>query len=229
MISPQAEDITFNPAEVFVGTVPAGNRSRVSLTMNTMDVPAGVRNVSFTASYFNGDNSHISSEKRTDVTVVEQTSLIFTAIEVTNSGNAYTVTGDINNFGTTDAKNVLITIEKSADIQPMQPYANYFVGTLEADDFSSFELSARVLSDQITSIPILIEFRDTDNVYSAINFEFEIDNYIISKPTDQSTPVWIWGVTGLITLAVAGIIFYSWRKRKGHIEEEEQIKLLPEE
>ncbi len=220
MIIPKARDITFNPAEVFVGTVPAGNRSRVSLTMNTMNVPAGMRNVSFSASYFNGDNSHISSEKETAVTVVEQTSLIFTNIEVTNFGNTYTVTGDINNFGTTDAKNVLITVVQSDDIQPMQPYANYFVGTLEADDFSSFELSARVLSDQINSIPITIEFRDTDNVYSSITSKLDIDNNIVSKETDTQTPLWVLAVTGLAALLVAGIIFYSWRKRKNPDESE---------
>ncbi len=225
ILIPEAEDITFNPAEVFVGNVPAGNSSRVSLTMNTMEVPAGMRNVSFTASYFNGDNSHISAEKEAPVTVVEQTSLIFTNIEVTGFGNTYTVTGDINNFGTTDAKNVLITVEGSDEIQPMQPYANYFVGTLEADDFSSFELSARVLSDQITTIPIIIEFRDTDNVYSSITGKLDIDNKIVTKETDTKTPTWIWAVTGLATLMVAGFIFYSWRRRKNPDENE----LYPEE
>ncbi|WP_440952898.1 COG1361 S-layer family protein [Methanococcoides sp. FTZ1] len=222
MIRPEGENVSFNPAEVFVGNIPAGNKSTVEITLNTMASPAGMKNLSFTASFFNGDNYHTSENTDLEINVVDQPSLIFTSIEVTKTGNSYSIIGDINNFGTTDAKNVLVSVAGSEDIKPVQPYANYFVGTLEADDFSSFELSARILSPDVEQIPILIEFRDTDNVYSSVTGYIDLESASAAPGNDQDTPIWMWGLIGVITIAIGGVIAYTWKKRKAaELEEAE--------
>jgi hypothetical protein len=224
MIKPEGDNVSFNPAEVFVGNIPAGNKSTVEITLNTMASPGGMKNISFTASFFNGDNYHTSGNKDLEINVVNQPSLIFTSIEVTQIGNTYSIIGDINNFGTTDAKNVLVSVAGSEDIKPVQPYANYFVGTLEADDFSSFELSARVLSPEVKQIPILIEFRDTDNVYSSVTGHIDLESASAAPGDQQETPTWMWGIIGVITIAIAGVIIYTWKKRKAEeLEEAEDL------
>ena len=214
IIKPEGENVSFNPAEVFVGNIPAGDKSTVEITLNTMASPGGMKNISFIASFFNGDNFHTSGNENLEINVVDQPSLIFTSLEVTQIGNTYSIIGDINNFGTTDAKNVLVSVDGSEDIKPVQPYANYFVGTLEADDFSSFELSARVLSSEVNQIPILIEFRDTDNVYSSVTGYIDLESASTAPGEKNDTPVWMWGIIGLSTIAIAGVIAYSWKKRK---------------
>ncbi|NYT18917.1 MAG: hypothetical protein GKC08_01295 [Methanosarcinales archaeon] len=214
IIKAEGEDVSFNPAEIFVGTIPANDKTTVDITLNTMESSSGTKNISFTASFFNGDNYHVSGNEDTAINVVSQPSLIFTSLEVTKSGNRYSLVGDINNFGTTDAKNVLVSVAGSEDIKPIQPYANYFVGTLEADDFSSFELSARVLSPEVKEIPILIEFRDTDNVYSSVTGYIDLESASAPEGGEQETPIWMWGVIGVITIAIAGVIVYTWKKRE---------------
>ncbi len=224
IIKPEGENVSFNPAEIFVGTIPASDKTTVEITLNTMASSSGTKNISFTASFFNGDNYHVSEKEETEINVVGQPSLIFTSIEVTKIGNRYSFIGDINNFGTTDAKNVLVSVTESEDITPMQPYANYFVGTLEADDFSSFELSARVLSSDIKEIPILIEFRDTDNVYSSVTGYIDLESTSVPEGGDKETPIWMWGIIAIITIAIAGVIVYSWKNRKtAEVEEPEDL------
>ncbi|WP_233084495.1 COG1361 S-layer family protein [Methanococcoides orientis] len=220
IIKAEGENVYFNPAEIFVGTIPASDKTTVDITLNTMASSSGTKNISFTASFFNGDNYHISGNEDTEINVVSQPSLIFTGIEVTKSGNRYSLIGDINNFGTTDAKNVLVSIAESENITPMQPYANYFVGTLEADDFSSFELSARILTPDVKEIPILIEFRDTDNVYSSVTGYIDLESASAPEGGEQETPIWMWGVIGIITIAIAGVIVYTWKKRETAEQEE---------
>ena len=211
---PVGDGVVFTPSEVFVGTIMAGNRSTATFTLDTMGSSSGVKDVSFSASYFNGDNLHSSAEVSTTINVVEQSSLLLTAIEIEDIGTKYSITGDINNVGTTDAKNVMVSVVESDDVEPIQPYANYFIGTLEADDFSSFELSARVSGD-ITSIPVLIEFRNTDNAYTSITETIDLgSNSIIgSGSSDGMSPIVI-GAIVISAIAIIGIIGYSWKKRK---------------
>ena len=211
---PVGDGVVFTPSEVFVGTITAGNRSTATFTLDTMGSSSGVKDVSFSASYFNGDNLHSSAELSTTINVVEQSSLLLTAIEIEDIGTKYSITGDINNVGTTDAKNVMVSVVESDDVEPIQPYANYFIGTLEADDFSSFELSARVSGD-ITSIPVLIEFRNTDNAYTSITERVDLgSNSIIGSGSSEGMSPIVMGAIVISAIAIIGIIGYSWKKRK---------------
>ncbi len=215
IVIPVGDDVVFTPPEVFVGTIQAGNRSTATFTLNTMASSPGIKDVSFSASYFNGDNLHQSAGVNTTINVVEQSSLLLTAIEIKDVGTKYTITGDINNVGITDAKNVMLSIVESDDVEPVQPYANYFIGTLEADDFSSFELSARLSSGDITSVPVLIEFRNTDNAYTSITESIDLDkNSIIGSGSgDGMSPIVIGAIviSGIVIIVIIG---YSWKKRK---------------
>ena len=225
IVTPHAEGMTFNPSDYFIGSIPEGNKSTATFTFNTMSDKEGDINVSFTASYFNGDNLHNSDTASKEVRIIKQSPLVFTGIEIESSGNRYTLSGDLNNFGITDAKNVLVSIEDIEDIKPLQPYASYFIGTLEADDFSSFELSARVTSENVTSIPILIEFRDLDNAYTAITQEISLDTasgVSYSSSDDEGSSLGLWLGAGLIVIVIVAVMGYSWKKRKDEENEEEQ-------
>jgi hypothetical protein len=215
IVVPDGNDVTFTPSEVFVGTITAGNKSTATFTLNTLGSEEGTKDISFSASYFNGDNLHQSNDADITINVIRQSPLILTGIEVVHTGNSYTITGDLNNVGTTDAKNVVISVVGSDGIEPVQPYANYFVGTLEADDFSSFELSARITSGDIKSIPVLIEFRNTDNAYSSLTESISLEDSgsaVGGSEGGISSTVLI--VIGLASIVIIGIIGYSWKKRK---------------
>lgn len=224
IVTPHAKGMTFSPSDYFIGGIPEGNKSTASFTFNTMSSEEGYTDVSFTASYFNGDNLHNSETASKEVRIIKQSPLVFTGIEVENTANKYTLSGDLNNFGITDAKNVMVSIDDAEDIEPLQPYANYFIGTLEADDFSSFELSARVTSRNVTSIPIIIEFRDPDNAYTTITQEISLDTSSrvpYSSSDDEGSSPGLWIGAGIIIIAIVAVIGYSWKKRQDEEEDED--------
>lgn len=232
IVTPYAEDMTFSPSDYFLGSVPEGNKSTATFTLNTMYCEEGYSNVSFTATYFNGDNLHSTETETKDVRIIKQSPLIFTGIEIENVGGRYTISGDLNNFGITDAKNVMVSIDDIEGIEPVQPYANYFIGTLEADDFSSFDLSARVTSKNVTAIPVLIEFRDPDNAYTTITQEIDLGSGNTYSSDDESgSSLGTWLIAGVIAIGVLALIGYSWKKRRDEEEngDMEDGELIPEE
>jgi hypothetical protein len=221
IVTPHADGMAFSPSDFFVGSIPEGNKSTATFTLNTMNCDEGYKDVSFTATYFNGDNLHSSDTVSREVRIIKQSPLVFTGIEIEKTGNKYTISGDLNNFGTTDAKNVLVSIDGMEGVEAVQPYANYFIGTLEADDFSSFELSARVTASNVTAIPILIEFRDPDNAYTSISQEISQEaGSSYSDSNDEGISAGTWIVAGLIAIAIVAVIGYSWKKRRDEEKEE---------
>jgi hypothetical protein len=147
--------------------------------------------------------------------VVDQSALILSALEVENAGNVYSITGDINNFGTTDAKNVMISVMATDNVTPVQPYEKYFAGTLESDDFSSFELSASTQGSNVDEIPLLIEFRNTNNAYAYINENISVQKGVVPiSSNNEGIPFMVIGLVAVVCFAVIGIIAYSWKKNK---------------
>ncbi len=223
IVTPHAEGMTFSPSDYFVGSIREGNKSTATFTLNTMSSEEGYSEVSFSASYFNGDNLHSSDTASKDVRIIKQSPLVFTGIEIEKASNKYTISGDLNNFGITDAKNVMVSIDDIDGVEPVQPYANYFIGTLEADDFSSFDLSARVTSGNISAIPVLIEFRDPDNAYTAISQEISMESgNSYSNSEDEGSSLGTWLIAGLIAIGIVAVIGYSWKKRRDEEKEAER-------
>jgi uncharacterized membrane protein len=214
ILSPSCEDAFISPSNIFVGIVQAGNSSTVEFTVNTVNSNSGTKKIKCIASYFNGDNLHKSETISTDVNVISKPTLTLTNVETKNSGNGYTITGEINNIGTTDMKNVAISVLDSKGVNSTQPYPSYFVGSLEKDDFSSFELSALV-SPGTSEIPLLIEFRGTDNAFTSFTKSVALNSVELPAQTDNKETSPLVYVIGLVLcIAVFGIIGYSWKKQK---------------
>ncbi|MCQ6961951.1 COG1361 S-layer family protein [Methanolobus chelungpuianus] len=219
IVTPEVEGMVFTPSEYFIGAIPAGNKSTATFTLNTMYSSPEKRDVSFVVSYFNGDNMRQTSKLTRQVEVIGQHSLIFTSLEVSRAGNRYTIAGDLNNFGTTDAKNVMISVAESDKVVPVQPYGRYYIGTLETDDFSSFELSAQTMSGSVSSIPVIIEFRDPNNAYMAIRENISVSTNSIASASatseeENDNSFMLWAVAGILAIGIAALIYNSWKKRR---------------
>jgi hypothetical protein len=214
ILSPSCEDVFISPSNIFVGTVSAGNSSAVEFTVNTVNSNSGNKNIKCIASYFNGDNLHTSETTSTAINVISKPTMTLTNIEIKNLGNKYTITGEINNIGTTDMKNVIISVLDSKGVNSTQPYPSYFIGGLEKDDFSSFELSALV-TPEASEIPLLLEFRGTDNAYTSITKSIALNSVELPTQTDKAASSPLLLVIGIVLcIVVFGIIGYSWKKQK---------------
>lgn len=214
IVTPVCDDLIFTPSEIFVGDISPGNKSTMTFTFNTIGIGNGTKNISFSATYFNGDNLHKAQDNGTTVNIVDKSALLLTDIKTERLGSKYTVTGEINNIGTTDMKNVKLSVLESGGIEPLQPYANCFVGTLEADDISSFELSALINSSNTVKIPVLIEFRSNDNTYTSVTESIDLNNSVLPDLSNEEgmSRVEI-AAAGFACFAIIGIIGYSWKKR----------------
>jgi hypothetical protein len=129
--------------------------------------PDRASDLTFHITYHNGNNDHVIDEvlplnigedKLAAVPVVNN-------IVLTSSGSSYKLTGDVNNAGITDAKSMVLTVLSPA--RPVEPYADYAIGSLASDDFSSFTLT--FMSTDLSDVPLQIRWKDADgNSFSAV-------------------------------------------------------------
>ncbi len=153
------------------------------------------------------DNNQI--EKNLTIDVIGKADLVLSGIDVESSFNEVKITGDIDNIGTGMAKSVLISIEKTKDIIPKRPYENYFVGTLNPDDYGSFELHC-IINGTVNEIPVVITYRDENNnlitIYKTININREL---ISSKNVNKGGVNYI--IIGIGVLFLVGVCYIVYR------------------
>ncbi|MCW3135481.1 MAG: hypothetical protein N2V77_00850 [Canidatus Methanoxibalbensis ujae] len=199
------------PSEMFIGTLAPDDRKTLSL--NFTPLTEGAHTLLLTLSFKNGMNTHTSTlsvhlnvssqNKRPDI--------IISGIEYESDHNTLRITGDISNAGLSAARGVVVRVGDGEGFEAVYPYPSYFVGSLNPDDFSSFELNVRVFKNK-TTIPIEIEFKDEDgNTFRRTEY-VRINGSETQKPSAETSP--ILSVVLLIAVFVVVIsIIYSWRKR----------------
>jgi len=79
-----------------------------------------------------------------------------TTTEVSGSSDV-TVQGDVSNIGGTDVESVLLSVNDTETVSPASPNREYFVGSVEASKFGTFELTAAA-EPEAESIPIDITY-----------------------------------------------------------------------
>jgi hypothetical protein len=133
-----------------VGDVDA--RSSETVGMNVTGVERE-RTVELTATY------ELDGERRTETTTVEYTprsNVRLTGTSVEGAGTV-TVTGSASNVGVEDAEGVVVEVADTPNVEPAPPQADYFVGTVPASDFGTFELNARITGN-VAEIPVVVSY-----------------------------------------------------------------------
>ena len=156
IITPTGQGIDVSPSQKYVSIL--NGQSSVEIPFSV--TPDQDSNLTFHISYQNGDNDHtayvilpitLGENKKAALPVVNN-------VELASSGTSYTLTGDVNNAGLTDAKSMIVTI--GAPAKAVEPYAQYAIGSLAADDFSSFEIT--FTATDLSSVPLVITWKDND-------------------------------------------------------------------
>ncbi|MDK2790705.1 MAG: hypothetical protein PWP15_1212 [Methanothermococcus sp.] len=155
--------------------------------------------------------------KNISINVIGKIDLVLTGVNVEGITEK-TITGDLSNIGTSKAKSVLISVKKTNDVMPLRPYENYFIGTLNPDDYGSFELHAGV--NGTDSIPIIIEYRDENNNLIKIEKNISIKNVNINFDQSQRNNSSYMPLI-IAVLFVIGVLFLLYR---GFFKKKEDIK-----
>ncbi|MBN1432040.1 MAG: hypothetical protein JW931_04640 [Methanomicrobiaceae archaeon] len=163
------EGIESSQTSLFVGALESNEY--VDLTFEI--TPSKETSLVFNAEWNNGMNSH-TSEVSVPVVFGEDTTgaeMIINNVGVSGG----TITGDVSNAGLEDAYSVIVTVGSPAEAA--EPYKQYVLGSLEPDDFSSFEVTYS-LQGGSSSFPLIISWKDENgNSYSS--------EYIVSSSSGQ--------------------------------------------
>ncbi|QLH84220.1 hypothetical protein [Halosimplex pelagicum] len=80
-----------------------------------------------------------------------------TGLEVVPDGGRLRISGSASNLGTTDAQSVLVSVVDTEEVTPTSPNREYFVGTVPASDFVSFDVYASTRGN-VSSVPVRVEY-----------------------------------------------------------------------
>jgi len=206
----EGEGLDITPASYFIGNLQADASTMVSFNIT----PHNAGNLTTTVSYQNGVNLH-SKEITTPIALdddLKRASLIASNLVLTSEGSTYHLTGDVANAGLEVANAVTATTGGGA--VPVDPFRSYVVGSLNPDDFASFEVSFRARN--ASSVLLLLQFKDRDGRIFSENTEVPLTQ--ASGPAQGATALPSGPILLLLVLALAlvvgGIIIYSWKRKR---------------
>lgn len=170
------DGISSTQTSYFVGALEPNEYEDLTFTVS----PSQETDLNITADWKNGMNQHSSAITIPVVFGEDKTGADLIINNVDVSGG--TVTGDVSNAGLEEAYSVIVTVGSPAE--PAEPYKQYVLGSLEPDDFSSFEVTYS-LQGSDSSFPVIISWKDEDgNDYSS---EYEVSGSSYSSDSSGNT------------------------------------------
>ncbi len=208
MVTPQGSGFTVTPSAVFIGGLAPNAQATASFNLT----PSENATIGFEVVYYNGPNRHTAtqplsvgygqSKLRAD--------LILSNFVVELTTDVYRLTGDVNNAGLTEARSVVIA--PGAGVTPADPYPRYVIGSLQPDDFASFELEFR--AENRTTVPLVISYKDADGnpFEQRTEASLTLNQTGSSAGTGGSLPLgWI-ALAIVLAAGVGYLIYRSWRR-----------------
>jgi hypothetical protein len=208
MVTPQGTGFTVSPSAVFIGALPPNAQATASFNLT----PAENASIGFEVVYYNGPNRHATAlplqveygESKT------RADLVLSNIVVEMTTGVYKLTGDVNNAGLTEARSVVI--EPGEGVIPADPYPRYVIGSLQPDDFASFELDFR--AENRTTVPLVISYKDAagNPFEQQTEVSLALNSTAGSAAPGGSLPLgWI-ALAIVLAAGVGYLIYRSWRR-----------------
>ncbi len=207
-ITPQTGIADVVPTNIFIGSLESGESKDAEFSVT----PTGEGEITFNVEYRNGQNRHtvpltIPVVPGTAKRVAEP---IVSNVAVTSIAGGYRITGDVSNAGLETARSVVMTTRDPAE--PIDPFRVYVVGALDADDFSSFEVT--FAAQDAGKVPLVTRYRDDDgNLYEEITYVTIRSGPMPVAEHDGGMSPLVAGIIGLSVAIVAGALLYSRKKR----------------
>jgi hypothetical protein len=180
LVIPTGTGVDVSPSQDFVSSLNGGSSIDIPFSIT----PHQQSDLTFHISYQNGDNEHtqdvvlplnLGEDKTAAVPVVNN-------VAVTSLGASYKLSGDVNNAGVTDAKAMVLTVGEPA--KAVEPYAQYSIGSLASDDFSSFDLTFS--SNDLSSVPVVISWKDANGNSFSVTKNLDLRSSSSSGTTSSS-------------------------------------------
>ncbi|MCE5297638.1 MAG: hypothetical protein LLF84_01640 [Methanoregulaceae archaeon] len=195
------------PSSYFIGTLNPDQAQKISFNIT----PGEQTSLDIIVDYKNGVNPHTSlvtlpvrfGESK------KQAEPILSNIIVEYGDGKYTLTGDVTNAGLEVANSVVLSVGDGAE--PVNPYREYVVGSLQPDDFASFEIT--FLAENTTQVQVLVNYRDIDGNPSMRTTPVVIPPKTSAKEKSPGVATPVIAVILISAALIGGAIWYSWKKR----------------
>ncbi|WP_411962876.1 CARDB domain-containing protein [Haloferax sp. YSMS24] len=191
-----------------VESVPAESERTVRLNVSSVDRAT----LDVVATYETGDRDGTAS---TTIDYVASPGTIeLTGIDVELEDGAVHISGSASNVGLSDAQSVVVRVVPTDGVEPTRPYKEYFVGSVPASDFASFDLYANV-DEGVTSVPVEVSYL-VDGRERTV--ETTVDVSDLSTPDEQNSgggidSTLLLGGGAIALLVVVGVSIYAYRRR----------------
>ena len=209
IVYPGGQGLDIIPTSYFIGNIDPDSSTGLSLSVT----PYETTNLNIRVEYKNGINTH-ASEVTVPVILGEskkRANPILSNIVVNLDGETYSVTGDVTNAGLEVANSVVVT--GGEGVSPVDPYQRYVVGSLQPDDFSSFEITFQ--AGNLASVPIVVTYKDVDGNTFEKTSTIAIPELTPGAGKEGGIPLPIIGLVIVLAVITGGVIWYSWRRRDG--------------
>ena len=123
--------------------------------------------------------------------------ITLTGVEATARGGSVELSATASNVGSEAVDSVVVTIPDSADVSG----TDYFVGGIDASDFSSFTLSTTA-GENVSALPVEVTYV-VDGVEKTLTTEVPIDRQTIQRQSSSSSSG---GGVPLIPIAAVGVL-----------------------
>jgi hypothetical protein len=123
------------------------------------------------------------------------------------------VQGNAGNVGGADVEGVIVSVGDSEFVDPAYPQRNYFVGTVEGSEFAPFELTADVDRENVTVIPVVINYT-VDGYEFSRTVEVPYDEDVEPEDDEGLGIPWLSVVVVVALAVIVGGGYLVWLRRE---------------
>jgi hypothetical protein len=201
-----ASSIASGDQQTFEFTVTEGTEGRERVTARVVYTDANGTHRSFTRTLSTG---FTAPENPGNVTL--------TGLQVTRDGEHLRISGTASNVGETSVESTVVSVRDGDGVEPGQSQAEYFVGSVAASDFTSFEVSARLTDNSSTvQIPLRVHYL-VDGVTRTKTVTVAYDPTTADREHDPANrnglPITLVGGVGAGAVVLVGAV--AWRRYDG--------------
>jgi hypothetical protein len=161
-ITPSGTGIVATPSTKYISSLEGQNSVDVAFSITAEQES----DLIFHVTYDNGDTQHTTNVVLPITFGTDKSAAVPTVnnVALTSQGFSYDITGDVTNTGISDANGLVVTVGSPA--RGTGTYPEYAIGSLAADDSSSFEVT--FTCNDLSSVPLVFNWKDDDgDDYSA--------------------------------------------------------------
>ncbi|WP_276271584.1 hypothetical protein [Haloarcula litorea] len=192
--------------------LPAGNET--TFTFPASEVEPGRQTLTAELTYVTADGENRTVTRRLSTTaerVSNPAELRLTGVQLSEAGDGIVVRGSASNVGGSNVTGAVVSVAPGESVRPAASKSEFFVGSVPASDFSSFEVRATPTQNGTVTIPLRVSYVvDETRVTRTTTVSYEQEETASSTEGSGGAPVLLLG-GGAVVLVGAAVGLRRWR------------------